>query len=159
VNWKTLTRLACSHLEMWYDVGGNCFAMLGLFIIICFVCGRCAPFCLFHGMQSVTCITTSVLVSSLGHEVAARGLRLLITFASFVYICAFKCVSCVRLGGHKLQSSIAVCMYSTSIYPAVCSITSMLSVLVVPVMFTFSSRTCTPVRMADVAAGFSLLHE
>jgi hypothetical protein len=43
-------RLAYSHLELWHDVVGNCFAMLGLFIVICFVCGRCAPFCLFQGM-------------------------------------------------------------------------------------------------------------
>ena len=108
---------------------GNNFAMLGLFIVICFVCGKCAHFCLFQGMRSATCITTLVIVSSLGHEVAARGLQLRITFASFVYICAFKCVSRVRLGGHKLQSSIVVCMYPTSIYPAGCSTTSMPSAL------------------------------
>jgi hypothetical protein len=133
--------------------------MLGLFIVICFVCGKCVPFCLVQGMQSATCITTLVLVSSLGHEVAARGLQLWITFASFVYICAFKCVSRVRLGGHKLQSSIAVCMYPTSIYPAGCSTTSMPPVLVVFVMFTFSSRTCTLARMTGVAVGFSLVQE
>jgi hypothetical protein len=157
----TLMRLDCSHLELWNDVVGNNFAMLGLFIVICFVCGKCAHFCLFQGMRSATCITTLVIVSSLGHEVAARGLQLLITFASFVYICAFKCVSRVRLGGHKLQSSIVVCMYPTSIYPAGSSTTSMPSALAVFGMFTFSSRTCTPVRMTGVAVavGFSLVQE
>jgi hypothetical protein len=35
----------------------------------------------------------------------------------------------------------------------------MLSALVVLVMFTFNSRTCTPVQMTDVAARFSMLQE
>lgn len=152
-------RLDCSHLELWNDVVGNNFAMLGLFIVICLVCGKCAHLCLFQGMRFATCITTLVLVSSLGHEVAARGLQLRTTKASFIYICACKCVSRVRLDGHRLQSSIAICMYPTSIYPAGCSTTSMPSALVVFVMFTFSSRTCTPVRMTGVAVGFSLVQE
>ena len=149
-------RLACNQLEQRQDAEGNYIAMLGLFFV---VCGSCAPSCLVQGMRSATCITALVLVSSLGHEVAARGLQLLSTFASFVCMSVFKCVLCVLLAGYRLQSFTTVCMYSASIYSAICSIPSMLSVLAVLVMFTSSFGTCTSVQVTDLAAGISLLQE